>query len=86
MSSATADAGQPGFNPSRRATTLWTPSAAITTVASNRRPSRVVSADARRVFARLHDVGAGDELGAGLDGERDQQRVELDTANHQRRR
>ena len=37
------DAAQPGFNPRRRATTLLTPSAAITTSASYRRPSRVVS-------------------------------------------
>ena len=35
--------GQPGFSPIRRATTLCTPSAAMTTGAWNRRPSRVVS-------------------------------------------
>ena len=42
MSSATAVAGHPGLMPSRRATTLCTPSAAITTGAANRRPSRLV--------------------------------------------
>jgi len=41
MSSATAVAGQPRFNPSRRATTLWTPSAATTSGAEKRRPSLV---------------------------------------------
>ena len=70
MSSATARGGHPGLSPSRRATTLCTPSAAMTIGASNRRPSRAVSVDARRVLPRLHDVDAGHELGAGLDGER----------------
>jgi hypothetical protein len=34
---------------------------------------------------RLRDVGAGDELGTRFDGKRNQQCVELDAPNHQRR-
>ena len=59
MSSATDDAGQPGFSPSRRAITLCTPSAAITIGASKRRPSRASSATPDVGRRRLHDVDAG---------------------------
>ena len=43
MSSAIDESGQPGFRPSLRATTLCTPSAAMSVSVSNRRPSRAIS-------------------------------------------
>ena len=67
MSSATVDAGQPGLRPSRRAID------AVHAVGGNhdrrfeRRPSRASSDDAVAVVRRLHDVGAVDQFGAGLD-------------------
>ena len=82
MSSATAAAGQPGLMPSRRATTLCTPSAAMTSGASNRRPSRATSATPCVVHRCLDDVRAGHQLGARFDGQRHQQRIELDAADH----
>ena len=61
---------------------LCTPSAAITSGAANRRPSRAIRRTPCVVHRCLHDVRAGHELGARFDGQRHQQRIELDAADH----
>jgi hypothetical protein len=83
MSRAIEFAGQPWFSPSRRATMLWTPSAAMTVDAVSVRPSRARERDTIARLAGLCDVESRDQFGTGIDSQRREQRIELEPADHQ---